>query len=122
MYSRGMYVGPPGGVNISRCIAASTSRAIFTRNSSQTRLGLACSSAASSKSSPVSPSIHFLSDSINHKFESPQCCVLYALAFRDPNYQAAFDHSGLGWLRHDNLKHIGHLLKSHKTFIDPPSV
>src|SRR5215216_1573441 len=63
MYSRGMYVGPPGGVNISRCIAASTSRAIFTRNSSQTRRGLACSSAASSRSSPVSPSIHFLIDS-----------------------------------------------------------
>src|SRR4029079_6750799 len=63
MYSRGMYVGPPGGVNISRCIAASTSRAIFTRNSSQTRRGFACSSAASSRSSPVSPSIHFLIDS-----------------------------------------------------------
>src|SRR4030095_12320605 len=67
MYSRGIYVGPPGGVNISRCIAASTSRAIFTRNSSQTRRGLACSSAASSRSSPVSPSIHFLIDSIRPK-------------------------------------------------------
>src|SRR6185295_8049011 len=67
MYSRGMYVGPPGGVNISRCIAASTSRAIFTRNSSQTRRGFACSSAASSRSSPVSPSIHFLIDSIRPK-------------------------------------------------------
>src|ERR1043165_1700139 len=67
MYSRGMYVGPPGGVNISRCIAASTSRAIFTRNSSQTRRGFACSSAASSRSSPVSPSIHFLIDSSRPK-------------------------------------------------------
>src|SRR5678815_615232 len=67
MYSRGMYVGPPGGVNISRCIAASTSRAIFTRNSSHTRRGLACSSAASSRSSPVSPSIHFLIDSSRPK-------------------------------------------------------
>src|ERR1044071_8641227 len=67
MYSRGMYVGPPGGVNISRCIASSTSRAIFTRNSSQTRRGFACSSAASSRSSPVSPSIHFLIDSSRPK-------------------------------------------------------
>src|ERR1044072_7917902 len=67
MYSRGMYVGPPGGVNISRCIAASTSRAIFTRNSSHTRRGFACSSAASSRSSPVSPSIHFLIDSSRPK-------------------------------------------------------
>src|ERR1041385_1571276 len=44
-------------------MAASTSRAIFTKNSSHTRRGLACSSAASSRSSPVSPSIHFLIDS-----------------------------------------------------------
>src|SRR5690349_8771231 len=67
MYSRGIYVGPPGGVNVSRCIAASTSRAIFTKNSSHTRRGLACSSAASSRSSPVSPSIHFLIDSSRPK-------------------------------------------------------
>src|SRR6185503_8662346 len=63
MYSRGMYVGPPGGVNISRCIAASTSRAILTRNSSQMRRGRACSSASSNRSELVSPSIHFLIDS-----------------------------------------------------------
>src|SRR6185295_1198928 len=76
MYSRGMYVGPPGGVNISRCMVASTSRAIFTRNSSQTRRGFACSSAASSRSSPVSPSIHFLIDSSRPKL---------SLLLRTPN-------------------------------------
>src|SRR4030095_1871929 len=56
-------------------MAASTSRAILTRNSSQTRLGLACSSAASSKSSPVSPSIHFLID-----FNSPQNASPWSLS------------------------------------------
>src|SRR5687767_12792609 len=48
-------------------MAASTSRAILTKNSSQTRRGFACSSAASRRSSPVSPSIHFLIDSIRPK-------------------------------------------------------
>src|ERR1051325_11169595 len=52
-------------------MAASTSRAIFTRNSSQTRRGFACSSAASSRSSPVSPSIHFLIDSSRPKTVAP---------------------------------------------------
>src|SRR5258706_11256357 len=46
-------------------MTASTSRAIFTRNSSQMRRGLECSSAASSRSSPCSPSIHFRIDSNN---------------------------------------------------------
>lgn len=63
MYSRGMYVGPPGGVNISRCIAASISRATLTKNSSQMRRGLTCSSAASKGSSDPSPSTQRLIDS-----------------------------------------------------------
>src|SRR5262245_25327784 len=67
MYSRGMYVGPPGGVNISLCITASTSRAIFTRHSYQLRRCIAFSSTASSRSSPVSPSIYFLIDSSRPK-------------------------------------------------------
>src|SRR5918911_2861553 len=63
MYSRGMKVGPPGGVNISRCMTASTARATLTRNSSQTRRGRACSPASSKGSSAPSPSIHRRMDS-----------------------------------------------------------
>src|SRR6478609_6301067 len=98
-------------------MAAATSRAILTRNSSQTRRGLACSSAASSKSSPVSPSIHFLIDSISPNLQSPREWehVRYALSCRDSTNQAPmiplFRNSRLGWWSHDKLKHIGHLLK-----------
>src|SRR5690349_23984276 len=52
-------------------MAASTSRAIFTSSSSRARRGFACSSAASSRSSPVSPSIHFLIDSSRPKLSAP---------------------------------------------------
>src|SRR5258708_17828839 len=44
---------------------ASTSRAILTRNSSQTRRGRACSSASSRRSSVVSPSIQRRIESIS---------------------------------------------------------
>src|ERR1041384_4012386 len=60
-YSRGTEVGPPGGVNISRCIEASISRATVTRKSSHFERGL--TSPCSSRSS--SPSIHFLKFSIH---------------------------------------------------------
>jgi len=59
-----------GGVNISRCMQASTSRAILTRNSSQTRRGRACSSASSKRSSVVSPSIQRRIESIRPIFWS----------------------------------------------------
>src|SRR3954465_14354003 len=59
-----MKVVPPGGVNISRCITASTSRATLTRNSSQTRRGRDCSPTSASGSSETSPSIQRRIDSI----------------------------------------------------------
>jgi hypothetical protein len=68
---------PPGGVNISRCITASTSRAILTRNSSQTRRGRACSSTSSRRSSAVSPSIQRLIDSSKPIFWSAPTCRRY---------------------------------------------
>ena len=63
-------MGPPGGVNISRCMTDSTSRATFTRNSSQTRRGRAFS-----PSPPLAPTFDRQSraadNSGRHRFVVP---------------------------------------------------
>src|SRR5262245_64145439 len=86
-------------------MAASTSRAIFTKNSSQTRRGLACSSAASSRSSPVSPSIHFLIDSIRPKLSLLLPHAISVELYVDPSYPTTIRRVGVD-LRTSMLHHL----------------